>query len=55
MNQETQLNYPPMPIKAVPYKHQRDAFELACRLFGLLKGGDVPPISKGCSYLMEMG
>lgn len=35
-----QDEYPPMPIKATPYKHQRDAFELACRLFGLRGGGE---------------
>jgi len=24
-----------MPIRAAPYRHQREAYELACRLFGL--------------------
>ena len=47
--------YSAMPIRATPYKHQREAFELACRLFGLVEGGDAPPVSRGCSYLMEMG
>jgi hypothetical protein len=28
-----------MPIKAIPYKHQIEAFKLACRLFGLMEGG----------------
>ena len=32
--------YPPMPIKATPYKHQRAAYEFACSLFGLKEGGD---------------
>ena len=27
-----------MPIKAKPYKHQQDAFDFACRLFGLIDG-----------------
>jgi len=44
--------YPLMPIKATPYKHQREAFALACRLFGL-DGGDA--LSQGVAYLMEMG
>ena len=34
-----QGDYPTMPIKASPYQHQREAYELACRLFGLGKGG----------------
>lgn len=25
----------PMPIKATPYQHQRDAYAFACELFGL--------------------
>jgi len=50
-----------MPVRAQPYRHQQEAFDFACRLFGLpsasvtSEGGDVSPISKGCSYLMEMG
>jgi len=44
-----------MPIRAAPYKHQREAFDFACRLFGLTGGGDVVLISRGCAYLMEMG
>jgi len=43
-----------MPIRAAPYKHQQEAFAFAMRLFGA-EGGDAPPISPGCSYLMEMG
>lgn len=31
---------PPMPIRASPYQHQREAFAFACRLFGLTEGGD---------------
>lgn len=46
----------PMPIKATPYSHQVAAFNFACRLFGLLEGGDVRSISsRGIAYLMEMG
>lgn len=44
--------YPPMPVRASPYQHQRDAFELACRLFGIT-GGDM--VSQGTALLMEMG
>ncbi len=42
-----------MPIKAHPYEHQRQAFEFACRLFGLM--GHDPPTSLGVALLMEMG
>ena len=28
----------PMPIKAVPYHHQMEAFRFACGLFGILPG-----------------
>ena len=44
--------YPPMPIRATPYQHQRDAFALACRLFALKNGN---PLSQGAAFLMEMG
>lgn len=43
MNEQSRTEaagYPPMPIKAAPYKHQREAFAFVCRLFGLTKGGD---------------
>ena len=40
-----------MPIKAQPYNHQREAFEFACRMFGV--GNEA--ISKGTALLMEMG
>lgn len=49
---EKQQQYPLMPIKANPYQHQCEAFELACRLFGLA-GGDA--VSQGAALLMEMG
>ena len=49
---QKQQQYPLMPIKATPYQHQRDAFELACRLFGLASGKTV---SQGIALLMEMG
>jgi len=46
----------PMPIKAKPYSHQVEAFNFVCRLFGLVKGGGVPYISRrGAALLMEMG
>lgn len=31
---------PPMPVKATPYQHQREAFAFACRMFGLCEGGE---------------
>ena len=43
-----------MPIRATPYAHQTEAYDIACRLFGL-DGGDAAPISRGVAYLMEMG
>jgi len=49
---DQQDEYPLMPIKATPYKHQRDAFNLACRLFDLKNDS---PLSKGIAFLMEMG
>ena len=42
-----------MPIKATPFKHQRDAFDFACGLFGLT--GQPGARSPGVAYLMEMG
>lgn len=54
----------PMPIKAVPYHHQMEAFRFACGLFGILPGAgkesgsrDTPPRQPGagCALLMEMG
>jgi len=42
-----------MPVKATPYKHQQEAFDFACRLFGV--PGVAAPVSKGCFYLMDMG
>lgn len=54
----------PMPIKAVPYHHQMEAFRFACGLFGILPGEgkaagsrDAPPRQPGagCALLMEMG
>ena len=43
----------PMPIRATPYRHQVEAFNLACGLFGILPGGGEG--SGGCALLMEMG
>ena len=37
----------PMPIKATPYKHQIEAFNFVCGLFGLLSGGDRDGPSDG--------
>lgn len=31
--------FPQMPIKVNPYRHQREAFEFACSLFGLTEEG----------------
>ncbi|MFC5543310.1 DEAD/DEAH box helicase [Ureibacillus suwonensis] len=43
---------PPMPIKATPYQHQREAFAFSRRMFGLDNG---TPLSQGAALLMEMG
>lgn len=54
----------PMPIRAVPYRHQMEAFRYACGLFGILPEGmreagsrDEPSgqPGAGCALLMEMG
>lgn len=39
-------------IRATPYRHQIEAYQYACGLFGLLDG---PMESGGCALLMEMG
>ena len=41
-----------MPVKAKPYKHQQEAFDFVCRLFGLTDGKKRSP---GAALLMEMG
>ena len=41
-----------MPVKAKPYRHQQDAFDFVCRLFGLTDGQKR---SNGAALLMEMG
>lgn len=41
-----------MPIHAVPYRHQREAFEFVMELFGLLPSKRR---SSGAALLMEMG
>lgn len=43
---------PAPPVKATPYEHQRQAYALACRLFGI---PDVETLSPGVALLMEMG
>ena len=43
---------PPMPIRASPYQHQREAFAFSCRQFGL---SGHEPRSQGTALLMEMG
>lgn len=42
----------PMPIRVKPYLHQQQAFNFACKQFGLL---DSTQISRGIALLMEMG
>ena len=37
----------PMPIRATPYRHQIEAFNFACELFGLLEGGGLDDASDG--------
>lgn len=45
-----------MPIKAAPYRHQIEAFNFVCGMFGLMpEGGEFPVQSAGCALLMEMG
>jgi len=29
-----------MPIRAIPYRHQNEAFNFVCEKFGLVSGGD---------------
>ena len=41
-----------MPIRATPYKHQINAFNFVCMLFGLITG---KVNSGGAALLMEMG
>jgi SNF2 family DNA or RNA helicase len=41
----------PMPIRADPYRHQVEAFDFACKMFGL----HGEPVSQGVALLMEMG
>lgn len=42
----------PMPIRVKPYLHQQQAFNFACKQFGLL---DNEQMSRGIALLMEMG
>ncbi|MCD8020775.1 MAG: SNF2-related protein, partial [Clostridiales bacterium] len=41
-----------MPLKAVPYEHQKNAFAFACEKFGVF---DERIKSRGVALLMEMG
>jgi SNF2 family DNA or RNA helicase len=41
-----------MPITVTPYAHQQDAFDFACRQFGLIPSDSH---SRGVALLMEMG
>ena len=45
-----------MPVKASPYRHQQEAHEFVCHLFGLTEGGDEESSmrSRGAALLMEM-
>lgn len=48
----------PMPIKAAPYKHQIEAFNFVCEMFGLMPeggAGEFPVRSAGCALLMGEG
>lgn len=47
------MTAPALPIKATPYRHQIEAYEYACGLFGLPPSGAMR--SGGCALLMEMG
>ena len=44
--------YLPMPVRAKPYRHQQNAFDFVCTLFGLMDGKCR---STGAALLMEMG
>lgn len=41
-----------MPVRAIPYRHQREAFDFVCGLFGLIP---AKRRSHGAALLMEMG
>lgn len=41
-----------MPVKTKPYRHQQEAFDFVCQLFGLIDGKQRSP---GAALLMEMG
>ena len=47
------MTAPALPVKAAPYRHQIEAYEYACGLFGLPPGGAMR--CGGCALLMEMG
>ena len=47
------MNSLPMPLKAKPYLHQQQAFDFACKQFGLMEDGCER--SNGVALLMEMG
>lgn len=49
---ETMNNSLTMPVRATPYRHQREAFDFVCGLFGLLPSERH---SRGAALLMEMG
>ena len=46
------MTAPVLPIRATPYRHQIEAYQYTCGLFGLPNG---PMKSGGCALLMEMG
>ncbi len=52
MNNPASGSQIPLPIKAKPYRHQIEAFEFVCSLFGLKS---TQAISRGAALLMEMG
>lgn len=58
MAQPDMQPFPPMPIRATPYRHQKEAFQFVCGLFGLAQEEvtHVSPIRRSCgaALLMEM-
>lgn len=53
-----------LPIRAVPYQHQIEAYLFVCRLFGIDPEESIPEMkevmtmnisSRGAALLMEMG
>lgn len=58
MTQPEMQPFPPMPVRAAPYRHQKEAFRFVYGLFGLAQE-EVTHVSSirrscGAALLMEM-